>query len=118
MHDEQIKKSQRFFLYWRDQNSGVQLPAGVAFFDENFGEYRLKIDALPDEKAYWVKPIGTSNGKTSYRVEAVIKKAGKFSHRVEIGYGESSPVTNSDIHMDIGPFGRRLVLMDKSQHEN
>jgi len=110
-NDSQETKAERFYLLWLDDKCGRKYPAGVAFHDEKYGEYRLKIDALSDEKAYYLRPISSQDGTTIFRVEVVIKKNGRFSHRSEIGTGKSSKETNNDIYMDIGPFDRKLILV-------
>ena len=56
-NDFQEVKTERLFLYWKDDMTHKMYPAGVAFYDEKFGEYRLKLDALSDEKAYYLKPL-------------------------------------------------------------
>ena len=103
-------KSQKLRLYWIDTSTGKKFPAGVGFHLPEFGEFRLKIDALSDEKQYFVKAVGGSDDRVNYRVEVVIKTAGRFSHRSEIGTGYMDKDTGGLICMDIGPFSRCLAL--------
>lgn len=104
------KKNQKLGLYWIDTVTGKKFPAGVGFHLPEYGEFRLKIDALSDEKQYFAKPVYSENDRVNYRVEAVVKSAGRFSHRTEIGTGYMDQNTGGFIYMDIGPFSRCLAL--------
>lgn len=104
------KKSQKLGLYWIDTVTGKKFPAGVGFHLPEYGEFRLKIDALSDEKQYFAKPVGAQDDRVNYRVEVVVKNAGRFSHRSEIGTGYMDSNTGGFIYMDIGPFCRCLAL--------
>lgn len=114
---EQIKteKAEKFYLWWKDRNSDHRLPAGVAFYEEKYGEYRLKIDflqALQDKKdhQFYLKPIGSVENRLLFRAEAVLKKDGKYAGRRTIGEGVCSKETNNEVYVDFGPFERLLVL--------
>ena len=104
------QNSQKLKLYWIDTVTGKKFPAGVGFHLPEYGEFRLKIDALSDEKQYFAKPVSGKDDRVNYRVEVVIKSAGKFSHRSEIGTGYMDSNTGGFIYMDIGPFSRCLAL--------
>ena len=106
---EQTKKSERLNLYWLCNQTGRKHPAGVAFFNEEQGDYRLKIDVMPDDKTLFLKAISSSNEMTYYRIEAAVKKAGRVVHRAEIGAGYGKKEEHV-VYMDIGPFSRTLVL--------
>lgn len=109
MNNEQVKYTKPHLLWWYEKDSNRNLPAGVAFYDDKFGEYRLKLDVHP-ETQYYLKPTGFQNEKVLYRAEVVIKKDGKFHQRKVIGEGYSSEQTNNDIHIDFGPYSKTLVM--------
>jgi hypothetical protein len=54
--------------------------------------------------------MDSTNGHINFRVEVVIKRNGKFHQRRPIGEGFSSPDTNGDIVMNLGPYSRKLLL--------
>jgi hypothetical protein len=109
MNQKQVKTTKPFLLWWYDQKANKNLPAGVAFYDEQFAEYRLKLDMHPDTQ-YYLKPTGAQGESVHYRAEVVIKKDGKFHQRKVIGEGQSSKETNGDIFVEFGPYSKLLVL--------
>ena len=111
--NEQKPKSERLNLFWLCSQTGRKHPAGVAFFNEDQGDYRLKIDIMPEDKTHFLKAVSASGDVTYYRVEAAVKKAGRVVHRAEVGSGYAKK-EDSTIYMDIGPFSRTLVL--EQQH--
>ncbi len=104
-----MQKSERLYLFWLCSQTGRKHPAGVAFFNNEQGDYRLKIDIMPDEKTLFLKVVSSSADTTYYRIEAAVKKAGRVVHRAEIGSGYAKK-EDSTVYMDIGPFSRMLVL--------
>ena len=103
------KKIQKENLEWVDSQSGATFHAGVAFYDDRFGEFRLVLDA--PKTIYSLVPNESNDKEIKYKVFAPIKIRGKFSHKVEVGYGYSNYNTNGDIYMLIGRYGQmRLVL--------
>ena len=106
---EQKQKTERLNLYWLCSQTGRKHPAGVAFFNEEQGDYRLKIDVMPDDKTLFLKAVSSNDDVTYYRIEAAVKKAGRVVHRAEVGSGYAKK-EESTIYMDIGPFSRTLVL--------
>jgi hypothetical protein len=104
------QNSQKLNLFWIDTATGKKFPAGVGFHLPEYGEFRLKIDALSDEKQYFAKPVSSSDDRVNYRVEVVIKSKGKFARRSEIGTGYMDSNTGGFILMDVGPFSRCLAL--------
>jgi len=96
-------------LYWLCGHSGKRYPAGVAFYNQNKGDYRLKVDTFCDGKSVFVKPISMTDGIINFRVETVVN-TNKGSHRTEIGVGHASVEAGYPIYMDIGPYERTLVL--------
>jgi hypothetical protein len=103
-------RSEKMGLFWIDTVSGKKFPAGVGFHLPEYGEFRLKIDALSDDKQYFAKPVGADGDRVNYRVEVVVKSKGRFSHRTEIGTGYLDPNTGGLLYMDLGPFSRCLAL--------
>lgn len=104
------EKNKKLDLLWIDKETGQRFPAGVAFYHEDKGEYRLKVDAMADDKMVFLKPVMSENNEIKYQVEVVIKKNGKFLRHSPIGIGHSSTQTGRYIFMDLGPFSRSLVL--------
>jgi hypothetical protein len=107
--NELKQRSERLNLFWVCRKTGRKQPAGVAFFNEDQGDYRLKIDILPEDKTLFLKAISSGEDVTYYRIEAAVKKAGRVVHRAEVGSGYAKK-GDSVIYMDIGPFSRTLVL--------
>jgi hypothetical protein len=58
--DIEVKKVRPLLLWWLDKEKNKNLPAGVAFYDEKFGEYRLKLDIQP-ETQFYLRPISSLN---------------------------------------------------------
>ncbi len=109
MTNENIK-SEKLALYWLCNQTGKTLPAGVAFFNEPQGDYRLKIDALPDDKLIFLKVMSAKDGTVYYRVESVVKRAGVATHRSQIGTGYSKSESGFPVFMDIGPYTKTLMM--------
>lgn len=107
------QKTERLKLYWLCNQTGRKHPAGVAFFNEEQGDYRLKIDIMPEDKTLYLKAISSTDDITYYRVEAAVRKAGRVVHRAEIGSGYAKK-EDLTVYMDIGPFARTLVLEQQS----
>lgn len=105
-----LQKSERLNLYWLCKETGRKHPAGVAFYNDEQSDYRLKVDVMPEDKVFYLKVASTSEDTTFYRVEAAVRKAGRVIHRAEIGSGYSKQSDPSCVYMDIGPFSRMLVL--------
>lgn len=108
-------KNETFPLFWLCNQTGRKHPAGVAFFNEGQGDYRLKIDTMPEDKVIYLKPTTVSENVVYYRVEAAVKKDGRVAHRAQIGSGYSQSENGHPIVMDIGPFSRSLILEPKSE---
>lgn len=104
------EKTKYHRLYWLCSESGQRHPAGVAFFNEPQGDYRLKVDTFPEDKVIYLKPISMTDGVINFRVEAAVRKNGVVLHRAEIGVGHASMESGYPIYMDIGPYSRNLVL--------
>ena len=106
MEDE---KEKRLYLYWIDNNSGKRYFAGVAFREEKYGEYRLKIDCYPERKFY-LKESKTQEDCIVYRVEEC-KKIKDCYIRILVGQAYSHRETDGNVEMIIAPnFESKLVL--------
>ena len=107
---KQNKKNQ---LWWFDKEDKCYFPAGVAFYEEKYGEYRLKIDVHP-ESQYYLRSLSSNENEVQYRLEVVLKKRGKFKGRQIVGWGHSNPLTQGDILINFGPYKKYLVLGGES----
>ena len=112
---EQEKMNKPIPLWWFDTDEKSYDPAGVAFYDEKFGEYRLKIDITP-ETCYYLKPITGNEKETTYRIEVVIKSNGKFKFRRPVGKGYNDATKSNDVVIQLGPYSKLLVMSENS-HE-
>jgi len=115
METEILTKPEKFYLWWLDRNTNKRLPAGVAFYEEQYSEYRLKIDFFQvlqgkQDHQFYLKLIGSVEDRMLFRVEGVVKKDGKFAGRYPVGEGYSSKETDHEVHIDFGPFEKILVL--------
>ena len=107
------KKQKKEDLIWMDPNSGERFHAGVAFFVEEFGEYRLILDA--PRTVLYLKPRDSNGGTIDYVVQAPIDINGRYSHRVTVGHGTSSDDTNNCVYMKVGRYmPMRLVLLGEA----
>ena len=108
------KKSEKFNLWWLDQCTDKRHYAGVAFYEEGYGEYRLKIDFLQGviegARPIYLRMLGVVDERILYRAEVVVKNNGKYAGRLPIGDGYSSKDTGGDVLVDLGPFERKLML--------
>ncbi len=104
------KENQCHRLFWLCGQTGRKVSAGVAFFNESKGDYRLKVDTFCEDKYFYVKPVSMEDGVINFRVESLVKKKTGYPHRAEIGVGHASVAEGYPIFMEIGPFERTLVL--------
>jgi hypothetical protein len=108
-------QSEKYYLWWQSRETGRRLPAGIAFYDEKYNEYRLKIDyfqaILGDEASpFYLKTVGKVDERVLYRAEAVVKRDGKFHSRRVVGEGYLSAETDGEVFIDFGPMEKTLVL--------
>jgi len=113
LENKEIKKTEKLILSWLCNQTGKKIPAGVAFFNETQGDYRLKIDAFPEDKLVYLKPTGTHEGTVCYRVETAVKRAGQVTHRAQIGTGYSQARGGLPVCMDVGPYSKTLMMEDE-----
>ncbi|OQW48794.1 MAG: hypothetical protein A4S09_13430 [Proteobacteria bacterium SG_bin7] len=104
------RKSEKLSLKWLCPLTGKTHPAGVAFYNQDQGDYRLKVDMLPEDKVLYLKTSSMTEGKVFYRIEAAVRRNGRVTHRAEVGTGYASVNEGYPIYMDIGPYSRQLVL--------
>lgn len=109
MSEEKVKC---YRLYWLCSQSGRSLPAGVGFYNESKGDYRLSVDVFCENKIVFLRPISMTDGMINFRVESAIKKKSGIGvhHRAEIGVGHANAKDGFPIYMDIGPYDRTLVM--------
>ena len=112
------EKSETFYLSWFDPRTGSRKPAGVAFFDSEFGDYRLKLDFFP-ECQYYLRCLGGDGASVQYRLEVVHKnKDGKFLRRVPVGVGNVAP-GNNEVRIIPFPFEKELLMtLPDTEKEN
>jgi len=107
------EKTETFYLWWCDSNRGTRKPAGVAFFDKEFGDYRFKLDFFPDNQ-YYLRCLGGDSVTIRYRLEVVHKnKEGKFLRRVPVGEGYRNAL--GEVRIAPFPFEKELVLVFKEE---
>ena len=100
-----------YSLKWLDPKNLESLPAGVAFYNKDYGEYHLKIDEDPCDRTYYLKMSGYFDKILRYTLEQVIKiKKGKDKKRQTIGYGATSPGNPNEVHIRYGSKYKILVL--------
>ncbi len=103
--------SKKVRLAWLDPRTGDTLPAGFAVFNENKGDYFLKIDEEPPNRHFYLKPNQFSEGNTRYRLEMLTFDPSHKTHkRLYVGNGESTAYTNENIHINYGSKYKILVL--------
>ena len=97
----------RFFLWWIDLSGKKRYPAGIAFWNESFGDYRLIVDCYPNRRFY-LKQRKTNGNEIIFDLQEHILSNGK---KLIIGHACSSEKTKGDIEIIIAPhFSSRLVL--------
>lgn len=113
MENSENKKAEKLVLSWLCTQTGKKIPAGVAFFNETQGDYRLKIDAFPEDKIVYLKPTGARDGNAYYRVETAVRRGGQVTHRAQIGTGYSKTASGLPVFMDVGPYSKTLMMEDE-----
>ncbi|MBY0384967.1 hypothetical protein K2X05_07400 [bacterium] len=100
-----------FNMGWLDPRTGQVFEAGVAVFNQMYGEYYLKILEEDSSGQYFLKPVSSDGTKASYRVERVLKNnRGFFVKRSNVGDGYSSFETNGNIFINYGSKYKTLVI--------
>lgn len=102
----------KYVLYWLSKSRNKRMPAGVAFYDEQFGEFRFRLDFFPNTDLY-LKATAYTDAGTRYRLEIVKKGSnGKFLRRLPVGSAYESE--NGETIIEAFPFERSLVLVSPS----
>lgn len=110
---DKITKPETLYLGWYDPRTHKVNHAGVAFYNEQYGEYFLKIDEDSD-KQFFLKAYTSEEDTVTYRMEMVIKKKdGRFLKRQCVGEGVCSPKTDGNVHIDYGSKFKTLILFLK-----
>lgn len=123
--NEKTEDTRTYYLWWEKTLSGKRTPAGVAFHNAEFGEFKIKIDSIEfltsgdgglEKAQIYCKAVGSFQDRIEYRVEKVIKKPGqRFLKRFRIGDGFSDSTTKGEIHIDLPPYtsGYKLILVQE-----
>lgn len=107
------KKPETLYLAWLDPRDKKLRDAGVAFYNEQYGEYMLKIDE-DYGKRFFLKAISSNDNRTQYRMEMLLtKRNGDFLKRQCVGDGYSQRSTDGNIHIQYGSKYATLVLFLK-----
>ena len=102
-------ESEKLLLFWPDDKNKRHYFAGVAFREERFGEYRLKIDCYPNRRLY-LKACKAENGRIDFKVEEV-RKIKEETIRSQAGHAHSDADTGDDVEIFIVPnLQAKLVL--------
>lgn len=109
------KKEIKENLIWINDQTGEMFHAGVAFYIEQFGEYRLVLDA--PRTILYLRPSRSGDGKIYYVIQATIENNGKFSHRVEVGNGYSDDKDSNHIYMKLGRYSNQQLVLVTSKEE-
>jgi hypothetical protein len=110
-----VNEQERFYLWWHCPQTQNRDMAGVAYYNEGDGDYRLIINFFPDND-YFLKCIGGANDQYRYRLVAVKKRDGKAG-RFYQGDGIFNKATN-EIVIQAAPFSKFLVMSLKQNKEN
>lgn len=116
MNDAQGSKPHS--LWWENTRTNLRTYAGVAFYDDRFGEFRLRANVFDEGKQLYCRAIQSENEKVAYRVEIVKKKNGKFWKREKAGEGLLSKETNGEIHLQVPPYESKLILVPSEENFN
>jgi hypothetical protein len=97
------------YISWIDPQTKKTYNAGVAFYEEEYAEYRLKIDDLGNRKLY-IKAIESTNDQVTYRIDEVVEVKGK-KFRTLAGEGFSNKDTKGDVIFQVKPFFSSLLKL-------
>lgn len=97
----------KHYLWWIDPSTKQRIMAGVAYYNSEQSDFRLKINLFPKVEFY-LKMIRSENSQIYYRVEQITRSDGEITGRFGIGNGSTNNGDQS-IYMNIGPL-KHLVL--------
>ena len=89
--------------------------AGVAYYNEDSGDYRLILNFFPDNN-YFLKCMGGDTDLFRYRLVSVKEKSGKSSRFFQ-GDGLLNKTTN-EVVIQAAPFSKLLILSLKEQGQS
>ena len=104
---EQKTNSNPLRLRWYEFTTGEFFKAGVAFYNERFGDYTLKLNM--NRGKIYVRPFLFEDENTCYRVEEVKIENGRLI-KEEVGYGVMNKSTEEKIHIKLGGYSEILIL--------
>lgn len=108
------EKIETYYLSWKNPREHSLRNAGVAFYNEKFGEYVLKIDEDRGVQ-YFLKPTSASEERQFFRMEICLKKSdGTFLKRQSVGEGYKDETTAGNIHISYGSKYAILILLGRS----
>lgn len=106
-HNRQKTDFERFYLWWECPKTSQRDIAGVAYYNESNGDYRVVINFLPDNN-YFLKSIGGPSDEWRYRLLSVKAKGGKTSRFIQ-GEGVLNQEKN-EVVIRLYPFVKPLIL--------
>ncbi len=110
-----FKEREHFYLWWHCPQTQNRDMAGVAYYDEEDGDYRLVLNFFPDN-VYFLKCIGATSDQCRYRLIAVKPRGGKGSR-----YYQGDGILNNsanEIIIQAAPFTKLLVMSLKGKKSN
>ena len=106
------RQKELFYLWWHCPVTENRDMAGVAYYNEDSGDYRLILNFFPDNN-YFLKCMGGDADRLRYRLVSVKEKGGKGSRFFQ-GDGFLN-CTNNEVVIHAAPFSKLLVLSLKEQ---
>ena len=107
------EKIETYYLSWKDPRDDSLRNAGVAFYNEKFGEFVLKIDEDCGVQ-YFLRPTNANEERQCFRMEICLKKSdGKFLKRQSVGEGYKDATTEGNIHISYGSKYATLILFGR-----
>lgn len=95
------QKIETFPVYWKNQKTGKSSMAGVAFYNDQLGAYRLKVDIFANRDIYYLKQKALQGDAILFELEKVIEnRAGNFIKRSKV----AECVGNKIIEVEIPPY--------------
>ena len=103
-------------LWWKDKTR--LRPAGVAFFNEKYHEYALKIDFFPESKIF-LRSAFSADKKVIYRAEILKKdQEGNIKRRDMVGNGIFDMENPHIIKVKLYALDKELILSFRSLGKN
>ncbi len=117
--NDKNKANERFYVWWHCPHTNSREMAGVAYYNEKNGDYRLILNFFPDNH-YFVKPMGGEAGRPCrYRLISMkpMKERGGRTKIFTQGEGFLDPSTH-EIIMQPAPFFKQLVVSLRDESKN